>query len=73
MSSSEPLILQICLDPNPVFQLGLIPMPIFEDIQKCFVKVTSFDWRDSSCLEQGIIGNIRGLEINILCQNHNFF
>ena len=40
-------------------------MPIFEDIQKCFVKVTIFDWHDSRCLEHGIIGKLRRLDIDI--------
>ena len=42
MSSSKPLILQICLDPNPGFQLGSIPMPDFDEIQKGTVKGASF-------------------------------
>ena len=54
MSSSKPLILQICLNPNPDFQLGSIPMPGFDEIQKGSVKVASFDKHDPRCLEQGI-------------------
>ena len=54
MSSSEPLILQICLDPTPGFQLGSFPMPSFDEIQKGSVTVASFDRHDPRCLEQGI-------------------
>ena len=56
MSSSKPLIFQkICLDPNPVIQLGPIAMPIFQGFQKCFVKVAILYWHDSRCLEKAII------------------
>ena len=39
MSSSKPLILRICLNPSPVFQLGPIPMSGFKEIKKGSVKV----------------------------------
>ena len=60
MSSSKPLILPLCLNPNLVFQLG--PISMFKD-SKSFEKVVTLDCQDYRCLEQGIMTYIiLGLE-----------